>query len=248
MNSKRLRSCLVLTLGLMLTATSVIAGTRPDRTVECGELFNSTGPYDFRDPSKANVWNINDTWRNHYDPAVARMKEGEYSSRVMHDIDFLLRVFPNHYPALALAMEYEFRGGKLTHRSTECYFDRARRFVPKDVKVVVMEASYFRKKGAKQKALGSFEDALEMEPTSIDVNYNAGLFFAETGEYERAATCARVAYRGGYPLPGLRNKLEKAGYQLELSEETPSTDRSSTDSAGNRAEPSVMPSQPPKPE
>jgi tetratricopeptide (TPR) repeat protein len=227
---------LFLALSAVVATGASAEGIRPreDRTVECGELFNSTGPYDFRDRSKANVWNVNDTWKNHYDPAVARMKTGEYSARVMHDIDFLLRVFPNHYPALTLAMEYEFRGGKLTHRSTDCYFDRARRFVPNDVKVVIMEASYFRKRGDKARALSSFEDALEMAPTSIDVNYNAGLFLTETGDYERALACARIAYDGGYPLPGLRDKLARAGYKVEL--ESKPTPAGEADVAAERPE------------
>jgi tetratricopeptide (TPR) repeat protein len=217
----------LLCLGILAAVTSapvLAANEKPpaeDRTDECGDLFNGVGPFDYRDQSAARRWDYRDTKQNHYDPANQRMRAGEYSSRVMHDIDFLLRVFPNHVPALQLAIEYERGGGKRHHfRSVDCYFDRARRFVPDDVMVVMMEGTYFSKKGDKARARTSYEDALEMAPESLDINYNAGLFFAQIGEYERALKCANLAYAGGYPLPGLKDKLQKAGYRV-VAEEAP---------------------------
>jgi tetratricopeptide (TPR) repeat protein len=41
-----------------------------------------------------------------------------------------------------------------------------------------------------------------------------GLSYVDTREYERAREHARKAYGMGYPLPGLMNKLAKAGYPL----------------------------------
>jgi tetratricopeptide (TPR) repeat protein len=193
---------------------------REDRTAECGDLFNSTGPWDYRIRTPAREYDFRDTKRNHYDPAVDRMRAGEYTQRVMHDIDFLLRVFPNHYMALQLVQEYERGGGKrFAYRAVDCYFDRARRFAPDDVNVVIMEGSYFSKRKDLKRARESYEDALLMAPDSTDVNYNVGLFYAQVGEYDKALACAKLAYGRGYPLPGLKTKLEKAGYTIKLDEE-----------------------------
>jgi tetratricopeptide (TPR) repeat protein len=49
---------------------------------------------------------------------------------------------------------------------------------------------------------------------SAELHYALGLSYANTKEYEKAVEHARRAYELGYPLPGLRNKLERAGYKL----------------------------------
>jgi tetratricopeptide (TPR) repeat protein len=215
---------LALLAAWMCTATAYAQERVPpanDRTSECGKLHNSTGPHDFRDPDPARRWDVNDTWKNHYDPAITRMNQGEFSQRVMHDIDFLLRVFPNHVPALRLLMDFERGGGKLAaYRTVDCYFDRARRFASDDVPIVLLEAAYFKKKGNNKRARESYEDALLMLPESADVTYAAGLFYADVGEYPRAVELAKMAYGRGYPLPGLQRKLAEHGYHVEMEEET----------------------------
>jgi len=49
---------------------------------------------------------------------------------------------------------------------------------------------------------------------SAELHYALGLSYANTKEYERAVEHARKAYALGYPLPGLRNLLARAGYKL----------------------------------
>jgi len=185
-----------------------------EREAECGSLFNSVGPFDYRtrDSTPQRHWDDQDTTRNHYDPASRRIKEGELSERVLADIDFLLREYPNHYPTLQLLMDYDFRGGKTYgFRTPDCYFERARRFQPDDLTVVMYEAYYWLKKGNHERARQAYEDALALDPGSADANYNYGLFLANAGEYDRALKHAQVAYAAGYPLAGLRRKLEQAG-------------------------------------
>ena len=49
---------------------------------------------------------------------------------------------------------------------------------------------------------------------SAELEYALGLSYFESKEYEAARQHARTAYKLGYPLPGLMNRLEKAGFPL----------------------------------
>jgi tetratricopeptide (TPR) repeat protein len=46
---------------------------------------------------------------------------------------------------------------------------------------------------------------------SAEINYTLGLMYAEQRSYGPARECAKRAYALGYPLPGLKKRLEKAG-------------------------------------
>jgi tetratricopeptide (TPR) repeat protein len=47
---------------------------------------------------------------------------------------------------------------------------------------------------------------------SAEIHYNLGLIYLELGNAEAAQAQAKRAYELGYPLPGLKKKLVKAGY------------------------------------
>ncbi|MBW7930467.1 MAG: tetratricopeptide repeat protein [Gammaproteobacteria bacterium] len=220
MTGQRVLGVLVLSLTGVFASNAIMAQQveqdryMAERVAECGSLFNSVGPFDYRTrhSSAQRDWDDQDTTRNHYDPAYQRIKEREFSERVMADIDFLLRAYPNHYPALQLLIEYDAGGGwPHRFRSPDCYFERARRFQPDDLTVIMYEAYYWLKKGDRERAARAYQDALVLQPDSADANYNYGLLLANEGDYERALGYAQKAYAAGYPLAGLRRKLEKAG-------------------------------------
>jgi hypothetical protein len=50
-----------------------------------------------------------------------------------------------------------------------------------------------------------------MSPDSAEIQYDIGLVYVELGDYKQANLYAARAYQGGYPLPGLRHKLERLG-------------------------------------
>jgi tetratricopeptide (TPR) repeat protein len=52
------------------------------------------------------------------------------------------------------------------------------------------------------------------EGKSSEINYFMGLILFDVGSYEQARDHARQAYDLGYPLPGLANKLARAGFPL----------------------------------
>jgi hypothetical protein len=49
---------------------------------------------------------------------------------------------------------------------------------------------------------------------SAELHYYMGLLAFEQGDKESALAYARKAYGAGYPLPGLKNKLEADGYNV----------------------------------
>src|SRR5262249_10171379 len=109
-------------------------------------------------------------------------------------------------------IQYDLKGGhEYEFPSTECYFARARKVFPDDANVIVLEGYYFWKKGDRQRARKEYEEALALNPDSADGHYNLGLVCAEMNDFDEAVKHAQIAYAAGYPLPGLRNKLEKAG-------------------------------------
>jgi tetratricopeptide (TPR) repeat protein len=51
--------------------------------------------------------------------------------------------------------------------------------------------------------------------SSAELHYTLGLVLVDLREFEAARQEARLAYELGYPLPGLRRKLDAAGYPLD---------------------------------
>jgi tetratricopeptide (TPR) repeat protein len=71
-----------------------------------------------------------------------------------------------------------------------------------------------------QKRFGDARSILEEGDTrtgggSAEINYFLGLVLVDLKDYAAAREYARKAYTLGYPLPGLRDKLARAGYPLD---------------------------------
>ena len=56
------------------------------------------------------------------------------------------------------------------------------------------------------------EAARRADSVNAEIHYNLGLILLKLGDPESAAEQAYLAYDNGYALPGLRHKLERAGY------------------------------------
>jgi tetratricopeptide (TPR) repeat protein len=50
---------------------------------------------------------------------------------------------------------------------------------------------------------------------SAEISHFLSLLLLQQGHYEESRTFARQAYANGYPLPGLRDRLARAGYPLD---------------------------------
>ncbi len=195
-------------LGLAIT---LAAGATHALDMECGQLTNGYGPYDYRTAKPGQRRLVED---HHFTSQVERLEKGQ-SSYLGDDIDYTLRAFPNH-PRALMAMrrlserlKTPFPKGAKFH--VECYFERAVRFAPDDATAHTLYGLYLTSHGKREDALARLRMADGLQKDSADVHYNLGLAYFSLGEHAKALEHAHQAYALGFPLPGLKNKLKQAG-------------------------------------
>ncbi len=178
----------------------------------CGSLQNAFGPYDFR--SDKNNLVVVET--HHFTPEVANLVSGvkhRPGSNVGSDLDYTLRAYPNHPGALMAMVRYGDRERtekpRHTTHSVECYLDRALRFRPDDGMVRMIYATYLAKRSRSKEAMEHLNEAIRLGESSANLNYNIGLIYFDLKNYDESLVYAHKAYRMGFPLPGLRDKLKK---------------------------------------
>jgi tetratricopeptide (TPR) repeat protein len=149
----------------------------------------------------------------HIEPAQKQLRAGKNLSwQVMNNLHFVLHKVPNDHRALHLLIEWDKSGGKDSdYASPGCYLTWARQFAPDDTMVWTLGGQYFYQNKNLDLARQWWEQAVVLAPGNIDVHYNLGLLMFEQRRYPDARIHAQTAYAAGYPLPGLREKLKKAG-------------------------------------
>jgi len=204
MKNKMLHSAALIAL---VTASSVQAANL------CGELKNAFGPFDYRKVAIL-PFEIHLVEGAHFTEEVEQNVKGS-SSYVAGDIDYTLRAWPNHARALAamsrqgmIEKTYQPRGA---HFPVDCYFLRAFQFAPDDGTPHAVYGNHLIAIGKNEQAMAEFKRAVELEPDNPTINYNAGLAYMKTKEYDKALAHAKKAYSLNFPLPGLRNKLIAVG-------------------------------------
>jgi tetratricopeptide (TPR) repeat protein len=195
---------------LLALAAPCFAGTAGAQDVPgCGNLTNHYGPFDFRDPVMRRDRLPIVEWA-HFTKDVESLRAGQ-SAPIIVDIVYTLRAFPNHPRALRSIARYALERGRFNMdaaiTSAECAFERAIVYAPDDPAVRVIYGNYLLKNKERDAARKQYDAALALQPDSAEINYNAGLFFVDVGDLERAKQCAKIAYDKGYPLPGLSNRI-----------------------------------------
>ena len=66
--------------------------------------------------------------------------------------------------------------------------------------------------GRLQDALATYRTAEQLNPGNLQTQYNLGLLLTDLGKYDDAARYAQHVYARGFPLPGLRRRLQEKGY------------------------------------
>lgn len=180
----------------------------------CGPLQNAYGPYDYR----SNKDKLRVVEAYHLTPEVVNLVAGS-TGMVGGDLDYTLRASPNHHIALMAMVRLGEKqksvkpgGAKYT---VECYLQRAVRFSNDDENVRIIYAYYLSKAGKRTDALNQLDVAAQIGSDSANENYNMGLIYYNLKEYDKALTYAHKAYSFGFPLPGLRDKLKRAGKWTE---------------------------------
>ena len=174
--------------------------------------------YRLRDSSVAMRGEFEINWQHHTGPAIKAVQAHTLTSGVMADIDFTLQRWPNHRDALRALIEYDIEGGKhFGYAPTLCYLRNAREFAADDPDVILAQAYYDQRKGNAEQARVEYQQAIAMRPDLAEAHYNLGLLYFEQSDFAHAREEAHLAYAAGYPLPGLRHKLEMKGQWTEAS-------------------------------
>ncbi|MDX1732983.1 MAG: hypothetical protein R3228_01405 [Halioglobus sp.] len=209
---------------LPLTAQLSLAATKPAPWVgkqlngrKCVNTLTTHGSetFDYRDRSPYVAGKLNLVNNAHFNSNVENLVKGKTGS-LMADIDFVIRAFPNHHRALNSAVQYSLRFKKWPAGQdglpAECYLQRAMKFSPTDVVPYKLYGYYMQVKGRNKEALAANEKALALIPNDPMILYNNGLLLVKMKRYEEAMKIARPLYDAGLTLPGLKDKLVKAGH------------------------------------
>jgi len=215
----------IVLLMILVAATSLQA----EQNNYCGELYISHryGPFDYTNANHR-IEKLSIVERAHFTPNIRDLISGK-SGTVASEISYTLHAFPNHHIALQsmskLGLREKSGQPENAEYSVECYFDRAFRFQPKDAVVRMLYANYLLKLGGRQaEVLEQYQIAIGLAPENANINYNIGLVYLKNKSYDQAIEHAKKAYKMGFPLPGLRNKLMKTGKWDGKLEETESSE------------------------
>jgi len=128
---------------------------------------------------------------------------------------YTLWAFPNHHLSLAAMEDIAFKQKNDTPPGAQlkvhCYFQRAVRFTPEDPLVRSLYAYYYARRGKKQEAMTQLAIAESLDSEIANVSVYSAFSYFEINEFNKSLEAAKKAYKLGYQLPGLRNKLERAG-------------------------------------
>jgi tetratricopeptide (TPR) repeat protein len=177
----------------------------------CGSLHGSHyGPYDYRsDKEKLPI-----VENAHFTPEVEKGESGK-SSYLGDDLSYTLIAFPNHHRALVTLTRLSLRDKvvQIPHSKfpVECFFIRALQFAPDDATARATYGTWLYGLGRYDKALSVYQEAVALDPDNPMINYNLGLLYVKKNDFGRANLHAHKAYEQGYPLPGLKNQLVRAG-------------------------------------
>lgn len=209
---RRLLAPAALLLGLYLQATPSLAQSNLSAQ-GCGSLQNAYGPFDYRtDKSKLDVV---EKFHFRAEHITLNKLPNQTAAALGGDIDYTLRAFPNHHQALMSMMKFGARDkvAKVpgANYSVECYMIRAETFRPEDETVKLVYGLYLMQAARPKDAVEKLEQAANLNQNNANVDYNLGLAYFELKQYDKALARAHKAYAAGFPLPGLREKLKRAG-------------------------------------
>lgn len=194
-------------------AAAVLMLLAPSAWALCGGSLDQNSwnrPLDYRGTEDRKLLRMVEPF--HFTPEVENLERGK-TSPLPGDIHYTLMRFVNHYRALNSMANWQLKhgfkpGGE--HFPAECYFERATAFTPRDPVLYVIWGNYLFRKKEFDRALEIYNVGLGLDENNADAHYNMGLLYIEKNDLVKAQYHADRAYALGYPLPGLRNKLNRA--------------------------------------
>lgn len=197
------RACRARILRIAWLAVLVIAPT-----LHAAAVPEWRRPHDYyvTDPTSRNLLKMVEGY--HLEQGTRKMERGEYGY-ARQDFDFILRYFPNDPKALLLMGELAIKTGK--PREAVRYFQTAIRMFPDRAATHTAYGVFLHRAGKLRQAIDQYREALKLDPTSAETHYDLGLAYLDIHDYKLANRHAHTAYRLGYPLPGLRRRLQRLG-------------------------------------
>lgn len=234
----RLTSCLL--------AFGAFAAPASGQEGPCGNpMVNGTGPWDYR---KAPPKYLRMVERRHYTPEVRALRRGTSTSDLGADVAYTLRVFPNHHRALLTMADWSLKSRanppKGVQYPVECWFERGMRFRPDDGMVKAVYGIYLLRVSKADEAVKQLETAVAQGASDGNVHYNLGLAYLEAKQFDKALASAHRARAGGFMLPGLRDRLMRAGKWREAESAAPGPGGEPPPAAPERADPASDPAAP----
>lgn len=185
-----------------------------------------TGPWDYYDPKnsirngESPMGNIKRVANVHLTAKMLQLT-GRATGPISADLDYTLRAIPNHPNGLNLASRLEKRLkspfvsknliGETMRKSADCYFQRALKLA-KRAETHEIYAIHLHRNNNYSEAKEQHLKAISLGGKSAGLHYNYALTLIKLKDYDGAEQHANIAYKLGYPLPGLRNQLKKHGY------------------------------------
>ncbi|NUZ05181.1 hypothetical protein HQN59_05325 [Schlegelella sp. ID0723] len=196
---------------LGLVAGVALAGSAAAQTPQsCGELQNAYGPFDYR-TSKNELRVVED---HHFTRKVETLTGGQ-EGYIGGDLDYTLRASPNHHRALVAVMGWGEKNKSPQPRDlprpVECYFERALRFKPDDTTARMLYANYLLRNNRTPQAVAELDRVVSMAGDNGFTHFNAGLFYFDAKNYDKALQQAHTAQALGFPRTDLKQKLVAAG-------------------------------------
>jgi tetratricopeptide (TPR) repeat protein len=131
--------------------------------------------------------------------------------RALSECNFILKLYPNHPAALLLVSQVceQWKSGACL---LDDVFERAVAINPKAPGTFVVQGIYLNRTKQFAAAIQRFNLALELDPDNMNAHYNLALTYLDANQFELANVHAHRAYDLGATPPGLRNRLQQAGY------------------------------------
>jgi hypothetical protein len=185
-----------------------------------GSNAGNFGPWDYtRSQDKLPV-----VHNAHFTTRVEQLQGGENAAGPTSDLDYVLKVCPNHHRALNSALLFHYGDerqqyksfqdknvpGYKLHTPVECYLQRAINYSPKDSVSRMLYAGLLHRSDHLDLAKKQYDIARKLSPNSPNIEYNYALLLVDMEEYNEAKEIAQSLYSKGFPLPGLKNKLVHA--------------------------------------
>jgi len=154
----------------------------------------------------------------HLGLAENEMKAKRYPN-AFGDLEFILRYFPNHPQALSMIAELCDVKWKRQECDAQGWMERAIAINPAISQTWLIYGIHLQYLGRVPEAIDSYKKAIQINPSSANAHYNLGLAYFDNKQPELANQHAQFAALLGFQLPGLRDKLTRAGQWKPLDPE-----------------------------